>query len=135
MIKSIVRNVAYYSLSLFLLTFFLDGVKVAGGFVSYLIGGIVLALLFIVVKPIINIISFPLRIITLGLFAFVINAILLYLLTLILPFVTVKAFMFSGLSFAGFIIPKFYLNTFLAFMASSLLLSLIVGGLRWLIKE
>ena len=133
--KSIVRNVAFYSFSLYLLAFFLDGVKVSGGFLSFVISGIVLSLLFLIARPVINIISFPLRFITLGLFSFITNAFLLYLLTLLVPFVTIRAFMFNGISFAGFIIPKFYLNTFFAFISSSLLLSMIMGGLRWLIKE
>ena len=45
--KSLARNIAIYSLSLYLLTFILDGVRVSGGWVSYIIGGIILYLMFL----------------------------------------------------------------------------------------
>ena len=133
--KSIVRNVTFYGSSLYFLTVLLSGVKVTGGFTSFLTGGIVLTLLFFIVKPIISIISFPLNMVTLGLFSFVVNALLLYILTLLVPSISISAFEFKGLSFGGFIIPKFFLNTFFAFIASSFVLSLIMGFLSWLTKK
>ena len=133
--KSILRNVAFYGFSLFLLTVFLSGVRVSGGLSSYIVGGTALTLLFFLVKPIISIISFPLNMITFGLFSFVTNAILLYILTILVPAITIRAFEFSGVSFAGFIIPHFFLNAFFAFIASSIILSLIMGFLSWLTKN
>lgn len=133
--KSLVRNVSFYGFSLFLLTVFLSGVRVSGGFPSYLVGGIVLTLLFFLVKPVISLISFPLNLISLGLFSFVTNALMLYILTVLVPSITIRAFEFSGLSFGGFIIPRFFLNTFFAFIVSSFILSLIMGFLTWLTKK
>jgi len=133
--KSIVRNVTFYGLALFALTQFLEGVKITGGFPTYILGGIVLSLIFLIIKPILNIIAFPLNIITLGLFSFFSNVIILYLLTVFVPDIRINAFQFQGFSFAGFIIPKVYLNSFMAFVASALSLSLIVSFLTWLVKK
>ena len=49
------------------------------GWESALIGGIILGLSNIIVRPILVIITLPLQIITLGLFSFVINVFLLFL--------------------------------------------------------
>jgi len=133
--KTVVRNIGIYSFSLFLLTQTLSGVKISGGIITYIIGGGILSIMFVVIKPILNIITLPLNIITLGLFSFLINAIILYLLTVLVKGISVSHFVFKGFSFAGFIVPSITLNTFFAFIIASLFLSIFVGFLTWLIKK
>lgn len=133
--RSILRNFVFYSFALFLVSQVLSGVKVSGGFLTYIIGGIALSLLFLVVKPILSIITLPLNIVTLGLFSFLVNAIILYLLTVIVRNISIGAFQFNGLSFAGFVVPGFFVNNFFAFIVASILLSFIIGALRWLTER
>lgn len=133
--KSMFRNIVFYSVALFLTPQIITGLTVSGGLTTYLIGGIVLSILFLVVKPILSIITLPLNIVTLGLFSFLINAIILYLLTILVSNISITAFTFNGLNFSGFIIPKFYVNNFFAFVIASILLSFVVGVLKWLIKK
>lgn len=133
--KSIVRNIAFYSFALFVISQILVGVKVSGGFWDYILGGVVLTLLFLIVKPILGIITLPLNIITLGAFSFLINVIILYLLTIFVTSISVGAFTFNGFSFAGFVVPKFSLNNFFAFVIASILLSVIIGVLKWLTEK
>lgn len=133
--KSIVRNILFYSVALFLTSLAVTGLTVSGGYTTYILGGIVLSLLFLIVKPILSIITLPLNIITLGLFSFVINGIILYLLTIFVPNISISTFTFNGLSFAGFIIPRLFINNFFAFIIASIILSLIVGGLKWLTEK
>lgn len=133
--KSILRRIALYSVSLFLTSQIITGLKISGGLTVYLIGGIALSILFLIVKPILSIITLPLNIITLGLFSFLINAIILYLLTIFVANISISAFTFKGTSFAGFVIPSLYINNFFAFVIVSILLSCIVGFLRWLTKK
>jgi putative membrane protein len=113
----------------------LEGVRVNGGLIEYIFGGIVLSILFLLVKPILSIVTLPLNIITLGLFSFLINAIILYLLTIFVPNVSVTAFRFNGFSFWGFVVPQLSINIFFAFIIASILLSIIVGFLKWLTKK
>ena len=110
----------------------MDGVRISGGLTTYIIGGVVLSLLFVIVKPILSLITLPLNIITLGLFSFLINAIILYLLTVLVPAVSVVGFRFKGLSFLGFVVPQVSVNIFFAFIIASALMSLILGFLKWL---
>lgn len=60
------------------LAYFLPGFTVASGWTA-LGASLVLALLNIFVKPILHIFSFPITLITLGLFSFIINALMLSL--------------------------------------------------------
>lgn len=133
--KSIIRRITYYSAALFVTSQVLEGVRVNGGLGTYIIGGIVLSILFLLIKPILSIITLPLNIITLGLFSFLTNAIILYLLTILIPDISISAFKFNGFSFLGFVIPQFSINNFFAFVIASILLSIIVGFLKWLIKK
>lgn len=130
-----VRNSAVNTLSLFILTLVLSGVRVEGGYATFIIGGAMLAILFKVLKPMLSLVSLPLNLITLGTFSFLINVLLFYLATTFIPQISIKAFVFEGISFGGFVIPKIALNTFFAYVAASFLHVSIVSTLNWLIKR
>ena len=66
------------SLAVFLVGNFLPGIHVPGYKVA-LIAAFVLGVLNVTVRPVLKIISFPVTIITLGLFSFVVNGFVLYL--------------------------------------------------------
>jgi putative membrane protein len=134
-VKSILRKIIFYSVALFLTAQIFEGVKVNGGMLTYILGGVVLSLLFLIIKPILSIVTLPLNIITLGLFSFITNAIILYLLTIFVANISIAAFSFRGLSFLGFVIPGFSVNNFFAFIIVSVLVSFIVGFLKWLIEK
>ena len=113
----------------------MDGVKVSGDITSYILGGVILYLLFSILKPILNIISLPLNFLTLGLFSFLINVIILYILTVFAPNIAITSFLFKGLSFAGFTIPRVFVGTFFAYVLASFFLSAIIGFLTWITKK
>lgn len=52
---------------------FVDGVNLYGNWLDFLIAGVILGVLNAFVKPILNAITLPLRILTLGLFSLIIN--------------------------------------------------------------
>lgn len=112
----------------------LSGVSISGGITTYILGGFVLSIMFNVLKPLVNIISLPLNIITMGTFSFVVNIFIFYLATQIIGNISIKAFVFPGTSVAGFIIPKMHLNTFFAYVAAALVQSVIVSFITWLRK-
>ena len=133
--KTVIRNIVFYSFSLFALTQALPGVKITGGVETYFLGGIALSLIFLLIKPILSILTLPLNIVTLGTFSFFTNVIILYLLTIFVPKIKVSSFVFQGISYAGFAIPRTDVNQLLAFIVSGLALSAIITFLSWLIKK
>lgn len=58
-----------------------NGILVIGGWMTYLIGGGILAILNATLRPILSVVGIPLQIFTFGAFTFVINAIVLFALT------------------------------------------------------
>lgn len=63
-----------------------------GGFGSALIGALVLGLVNAIVRPIMILLTLPITILTLGLFLFVINALMLWLVAALVPGIRISGF-------------------------------------------
>ncbi len=133
--KGIVRSIVFNTFSLFILTQLFSGIRILGGLWELIISGIVLSILSFILKPILSIIAFPLNAITFGAFSIVINAVVLYTLTLVVKQVSISAFQWPGIHIAGFAIPKMEFNTVIAFLVIALSLSCIKIALIWLMQE
>ncbi|MFA6512011.1 MAG: phage holin family protein [Patescibacteria group bacterium] len=68
----------FSAIAVFVTAYLLPGVTV-GGWVDVLIVALVLGMINISIKPILHLLTFPITILTLGLFALVINALLIML--------------------------------------------------------
>ena len=66
-------------LGLWLATLFVPGVEFLGSWKTLVLAGIILGLINFFIKPILKLITLPLRIVTLGLFTFIINMGLIWL--------------------------------------------------------
>lgn len=133
--KSLARNVAINSLALSVLPSLLKGFTITGGLATLLVSGFILSIMSIFLKPILQVVTLPLNLITFGAFSFIINAVLLYLLTILVPQISIKSLEFSGLFFMGFVIPKIVFNQFFGYVAASLVFSFLVGFIGWLVKK
>src|SRR5207245_1014804 len=65
------------------------GISVAGGWVTILLVALIWSVIMIVIKPVLTILTLPITIITFGLFSFVLNALLFWLVAVIVPGFTV----------------------------------------------
>ena len=61
------------------------GITIAGGWSTVFIVALVWSVIMFVVKPILTILTLPITILTLGLFSFVLNVILFYAMTWVVP--------------------------------------------------
>jgi putative membrane protein len=75
-----------------LATTFVPGIVFRGNFVTLLVAGLILGLFNLIVRPLALLLSLPLLILTLGLFYFVLNALLLWVASLFIPGYTVAGF-------------------------------------------
>ena len=69
------------------------GFVVSGSWEQYLIAGLVLGLLNLLVRPILKVISFPLILLTLGMFTAIINILMLWILDYLVSFITIEGFL------------------------------------------
>ncbi len=79
------------ALAILLIAYLVPGVAVTG-FYTALIGAVVLGLLNLVIKPLILLLTLPITIITLGLFTFVINALLFWFVGTVVKGFSVEGF-------------------------------------------
>ena len=133
--KGLLKNTVINAFALALISEILPGVTMRGGLKTYVISGFILSLLLLIIKPILNIFSIPLNMITLGLFSFITNAIILYLLTVLVTDISITQFTFNGFIYAGFVIPTIHFNTPFAFILTAAILSLVINFFDWLIKK
>src|SRR3989344_1457252 len=87
------------------------GITVAGGWLTVLLVALVWSVIVTVIKPVLSILTLPITLITFGLFSFVLNALLFWAVTLIVP----------GFMVAGFL--------------PALLGALVLSVLTWLINQ
>ncbi|HSA84401.1 MAG TPA: phage holin family protein [Patescibacteria group bacterium] len=132
--KTLLRNLAIYTLSLFFILHLVEGASLSGGFWTLLSAGIVLTLFFILLKPILSIITLPVNIVTLGVFNIFVNALLLYLLTIFVTEFSIVAFISSSTDIFGFVIPSITFNTFFAYVYTAFILTALNAFIRWLIE-
>ena len=107
MLNLFLRWIAY-TLAVIFVAWVIPGISVEN-FLSAMLVCVILALINTFIKPVLQFISFPITILTLGLFALVINALLLM--------------------FAGWITPGFEVDGFLSALLGSILLSLFAMGI------
>ncbi len=130
--KYLLRRIFICTFALFLLPALIPGFNVSGGIWMMLWGGITLALMFFILKPVLNLLTFPAHLMTLGLFSIFNSALILYLLTVFVSQITIEAFIYPRMDLAGVIIPSLTFNTFLAYIYSAFVLSFIDSILSWL---
>jgi uncharacterized membrane protein YvlD (DUF360 family) len=133
--KGIVRAIVFNSLILFIMSQAFSGFQVNGGLQTLIAGGITLSIVTFFLRPILSVLAFPFNVITFGSFNIVINAIILFALTLFVRQISVHAFIWPGITFAGFIVPKIHFNLFFAFLFLSIVYSFMKGVLTWFVDK
>lgn len=79
MLQKIIIGVVLNGLALYVVTKFVPDISYTGGVPFFLLGGLIIGGLNTFVKPLMKLLSFPLLLATVGLFTFVINAIIFWL--------------------------------------------------------
>lgn len=114
--------------------------QIAGGmqFNNYTEGvikaGLALGLASFTIKPIVKILLLPITLATVGLFSFLANIIVLYLVDYALPEFSIVAFNFPGLTSNYLDLPKLDYTGIWAYFAFAVLISLFRGVINWVRK-
>lgn len=107
---SIIINLIVSTIAVLATVYILPGVKISG-FETAIILAIVLGIINTFIKPVLNLLTLPLTIITLGLFQLILNALLIILATFIVPGFVVDNFWWALLFALVLSIINGFLNT------------------------
>lgn len=130
--KTLLRYFLINLSSLYATTRLLPGLTYTGGVKSLIIGAIVFMLINWILVPFLKILFLPLNLLTVGLFAWLINVMALYALTTVVSDFQLLPYTFQGLYIGGFNIPAMDLSPFLVAIAASFIIGVITHFLQWL---
>lgn len=132
--RKIIRSIFINFLCFWLIAEFLPAIDYSNNLKILFIASLTLFLFNLLVKPLLNLVFLPINLITLGSFRWVVNIIVLYLVTIFVSGFYIKPFSFSGINFNGFIIPALNFSTFWSFLLVSFLISVISDTINYLMK-
>lgn len=130
--RKILRYYLINTAALYLATRFVSGLVFEGGFKTLLIGGAVFTVINFLLVPLLKILFLPLNLLTLGLFAWLINVLAIYALTTAVPEFRILPYFFPGFQFQGFSISGMELTTFWVAVLASFVIGAFTHFLQWL---
>lgn len=132
--KRLIRHWAIDTYALYLTTTIAGGIQFENGIRTLLLAGLGFMGASLLAKPVINVLLLPINLVTFGMFRWVSAAVVLYLVTLLVPNFRVANFDFPGFSSRWVDIPALYFEGFLSFVAFSFIISVITSIIYWLVK-
>jgi putative membrane protein len=133
--KKILRDIAAFGISLYFTSIALKGLVVSGGVEAFLIGGTTLTIGEYILKPILSIIVLPFNLLTLGAFSYLINIIILLIITRYYTAIKITEFDFPGFTIFSLKIPSFHSQIVLSYLLISAMIYLIYRLLIWLFSK
>lgn len=134
LVKSILRHIFINLVAIYVVSFVVTGIDWRGDLKVLALAALALGIINVTVRPIVKIITLPINALTLGLFSIVTNALMLYVVTLVIPGFFINAFDFKGLDLFGVIIPAAHLTRLTATIAAALGISVITGIFNWFVE-
>ncbi len=127
----VISTVSLYAVS----QFFPQGLVWDHSLLTLAQAGIGLTIANVIVKPLFSLMLLPLNLLTFGMFRWVTNVALLYLVVHFVSGIQVQAFTIQEFTYSGLVIPQINLNHLTAWIAVSFFLSVISGLLIWLVRK
>lgn len=133
--RSIIKTLAVNTGALYLLSFLIPAITISGGMTFYLLTAAALALLNLIVKPLLNLLFLPLNILTLGMFRWVTNTIIIWLTSVFVKNFHIGVYLFPGVLYQGIALPQMVLSTFWTTVVAAFVFSLCVSLLEWVVDK
>lgn len=133
--KNILKSVIINSTAFYIASVVVKGFQFTGGVATLIIAGLAFTLINALVKPLVSLFLLPFNLITLGLFSWIINVIMLHLLTVAVPEIKITAWQFMGINYHGFVVPSINFSSLQTLIIASFLISFTTSVLNWLAKE
>lgn len=133
--KGFLRSVVYHVFALWLTSTMIPALSISGNLWGMLSAGLALTIMMMLLKPLLSLIFFPINVLTLGLLGWLVNVVVLYLWTTLVPNVALGPWVFPGISAGGFIVPEVGLSLPWTLVAVALTITFIVTALERLGDE
>lgn len=122
--RKIIVKILATAASFYLAGYFLAGVHLQNTWVSYLVASLVFVIFNFVLTPIIKLLLLPINLLTLGLFRWLTNVLVLYLFDLVYDGISITSFTYPGFTSSIISLPSGHLALFWVLVLASLIMSL-----------
>jgi len=112
------------SASLFITGYFIAGFQIDNTWQAYLVAAVVFIIFNAIASPIIKLLLLPINLLTLGLFRWLANVLVLYLFDALYTGLTITAYHFAGYSSNLLALPPMQISLFWTLVLSSFMISL-----------
>lgn len=112
------------ALSFYLTSHLVAGFQLSQSWQTYLLASFIFVIFNWIATPLIKLLLLPINLLTLGLFRWLSNVLVLYLFDLFYTGLTISSYIFSGYSSSVINIPSVHLSLFWVLVISSFLISL-----------
>lgn len=122
-------------MSLIALTFtstVFSGLQIQGGLSGLLFASFLLVVGFMILRPILTILTLPISVLTLGFFSTIVTVIVIFVIALLDKNFIVSPFHFPGLGISSFVTPSFEANIFLSYILISVTIQLVLKILAYI---
>lgn len=131
-----IRQSLLNSFTLYLVGLIYPGIFVPQAIFDLILAGLIFTLVNRLVKPVIKLFLLPLNLVTLGLFSWIVNVIVLFIMTKLVSNLTVTDFTLAAANYSGFATPALSINLFISYILASVLISLIYAILnKFMVRE
>lgn len=132
--KSFIKSVLINFISLFFISQTVGGINYSQKALVLFWASLYLSVFNLIIKPLLNLLLMPINLITLGAFRWIVNVIVLFLVTFFVSDFRIVGVSFPGLTFSGFVIPPVNLSFFWSLILLSFAIEAIYSIFSWLIK-
>lgn len=133
-VKSLLRLFIINLFALYLTSRLVIGFSYTGSWQTLAFGSLIFTAINFFIKPLFKLLFLPFNLFTFGSFSFLINSLMLYLLTHLVSQFSITAWLFTGYNYQGFVIPQIQFNYISTLILSSYLISVMATLLNWLSK-
>ena len=131
-----IRQSLLNSFTLYLVGLVYPGILVPQALIDLLLAGLIFSLVNRLVKPVIKLFLLPLNLVTLGLFSWIVNVIVLFIMTKLVSGLSVTGFTLAATNYSGFAAPALSVNPIVSYILASVLISLIYALLnKFMVRE
>jgi len=121
--RKIIVKILATAASFYIAGYFLAGVQLDSTWSAYLIASLIFVVFNFILSPIIKLLFLPINLLTLGLFRWLTNVLMLYLFDLVYDGISIVGFTYPGLNSKVIALPPGYLSLFWVLVMASLLMS------------
>lgn len=122
--RSLIAKIVSTMVSFYIASSLISGFKIEPTWQSYLIASLIFLLFNLLVTPLIKLLLLPINLLTLGLFRWITQVLVIYLFDILYTGITISSYYFAGFTSSIVALPAGNLSSFWVYCLSALIMSI-----------